>query len=209
MSNYAGINTGFTLSSHISSEQTENKPITNTKNKFVSKDEPEAWSHGYWILPEKKSAVIDNETTLLTPGITKKDKVQMKLNDEFNPNDFSVPYKNNLPTENCNPKSGFYYTNKNIGAGRGFGNLEISNDIRYGDASRHDTKEFKEVKEGQQLFDYQFQYLDRNFQDPSHIVMGIPRGGESTRKQNQLTVNTMREDSTDFEARTKTIKFNY
>jgi|LauGreDrversion4_2_1035121.scaffolds.fasta_scaffold672587_2 hypothetical protein len=207
MSNYADINSAFTLSSHVKPEETQSNPVS--KNKFVTKDKPDTWSHGHWVLPEKKPNVVDNETILITPGITKREKIQMKLNDEFQPNDFSVRYTNSLKTEQCNPREGFYYTNKDVGAGRGFGNLEISNDIRYGDASRHDTKEFKEVREGQQFFDYQFQYLDRNFQDPSHIVMPIPRGGESTRKQNQLTVNTMREDSSDFEARTKTIKFNY
>lgn len=207
MSNYANINFGFTLSSHIKNDEITNNQIS--KNKFVTKDEPESWSHAYWILPDKKSSVVDNESQLMTPGISKREKIQMKLTDDFNPNDYNVRYKNSLQTENCDPRSDFYYTNKDVGAGRGFGNLEISNDIRYGDASRYDTKEFKEVKEREQLFDYQFQYLDRNFQDPNHIVMPMPRGGESTRKQNQLTVNTMREDSSDFEARTKTINFNY
>ncbi len=103
----------------------------------------------------------------------------------------------------------FYYTNKNIGAGRGFGNLEISNEIRYGDASRANTKEYKEEKESKQIFEYQFQYLDKNFQDPEHIVMPIPRGGEITRKQNQLVINTMRQNTTSFDDINKTIKFNY
>lgn len=207
MSNYADINSAFTLNSHVKSEESQSKSAI--KKKFITKDEPQSWSHGHWVLPEKKANVIDNESVLITPGITKREKIQMKLNDEFDPNDYNLRYKNNLKTEKCNPREGFYYTNKDVGAGRGFGNLEISNDMRYGDASRHDTKEFKEVREGQQFFDYQFQYLDRNFQDPNHIVMPIPRGGESTRKQNQLSVNTMREDTSDFEARTKTIKFNY
>jgi len=103
----------------------------------------------------------------------------------------------------------FYYTNKNIGAGRGFGNLEVSNEIRYGDASRANTKEYKEEKESKQIFEYQFQYLDKNFQDPEHIVMPIPRGGEITRKQNQLVINTMRQNTTSFDDINKTIKFNY
>lgn len=209
MSNFADINVAFTLSSHIKSDETQNKTNTNIKNKFVTKNNPEEWSHGHWILTDKKQNVVDNETILLTPGITKREKVQMKLNDNFNPNDYNVQYKNSLKTEHCNPRDDFYYTNKDVGAGRGFGNLEISNDIRNGDASRYDTKEFKEIKEGQQFFDYQFQYLDRNFQDPNHIVMPMPRGGETTRKQNQLTVNTMREDTSDFNERTRTIKFNY
>jgi hypothetical protein len=207
MSNYADINSAFGISTHIKSSENVAKP--DVKNKFITRENPREWTHGHWIMDEKKSQVIDNETTLITPGITKRDKIQMKLNDQFDPNNYNLLYKNSLKTEVCTDSDDFYYTNKDTGAGRGFGNLNISNDIRYGDASRHDTKEFKEVKEGQQFFDYQFQYLDRNFQDPSHIVMPIPRGGESTRKQNQLTVNTMREDSSDFEARTKTIKFNY
>ena len=103
----------------------------------------------------------------------------------------------------------FYYTNKNIGAGRGFGNLEVSNEIRYGDASRANTKEYKEEKESKQIFEYQFQYLDKNFQDPEHIVMPIPRGGEITRKQNQLVINNMRHNTTNYDDTNKTIKFNY
>ena len=68
----------------------------------------------------------------------------------------------------------------------------------------------KQEKEAQQFFDFQFQYLDRNFQDPNHVVMTIPRGGESTRKQNQLTVNTMRNPNPlENDERTKTIKFKY
>lgn len=207
MSNYADINISFGLSGHIKDNDTQNK--SNIKDKFVTKDNPESFSHGYWILPETKSDVIDNETLLIAPGINKRDKIQMKLNDKFEPDDYNIQYKNSLPTEFCDTRSDFYYTNKDGSAGRGFGNLNISNDIRYGDASRTDTKEFKENQEGLQLFDYQFQYLDRNFQDPNNIVMPIPRGGEATRKQNQLSVNTMRQDTSDFEERTKTIKFNY
>ena len=86
----------------------------------------------------------------------------MKLTDKLNPNDYNLIYKNSLRTENCEQRHDFYYTNKDVGAGRGFGNLEVSNDIRYGDASRHNTKEFKEITESQQFFDYQFEYLDRN-----------------------------------------------
>lgn len=76
-------------------------------------------------------------------------------------------------------------------AGRGFGNLNIANELR-GDSSRSDTKEYREYRETQEIASHKFSFLDRNFQDPSHIVMSIPRGGESTRKQNQLYVDTMR-----------------
>jgi hypothetical protein len=89
MSNFADINTAFTLSSHIKPDETQNK-TNNIKDKFITKDKPEEWSHGYWILPDKKQNVVDNETILLTPGITKREKIQMKLNDNLNPNDYNV-----------------------------------------------------------------------------------------------------------------------
>ena len=204
MSNYSDINTSFKLI-----DNNDKNKISNIKNKFIINDDPASSSHSYYVRDSNKSNVIDDESLLLTSSINKREKVQMMLIDELNPNNFNIQYKNNLKTEFCNNNTGFYYTNKDIGAGRGFGNLIISNDMRKGDASRYDTKEFKEIKEGQQLFDYQFQYLDRNFQDPSHIVMQIPRGGEATRKQNQLSINTMRHDTSDFDERMKTIKFDY
>ena len=39
--------------------------------------------------------------------------------------------------------------------------------------------------------------------------MPIPRGGEITRKQNQLVINTMRHNTTNYDEINKTIKFNY
>ena len=125
----------------------------------------------------------------------------------YAPFDLNINTSNNPSNNLTNDK--FYYTNKNIGAGRGFGNLEISNDIRHGDASRVDTKEYKEKRESDQIFEYQFQYLDKNYQDPAHIVMPIPRGGEITRKQNQLVINTMRHNTTNYDDHNKTIKFDY
>jgi len=101
------------------------------------------------------------------PILTKINKPQLKK-------DFNFNYTLNTP-------------------GRGFGNLNISNEIRNGDSSRYDTKEFREKRESEQMFEHQFSFLDRNFQDPSHIVMPIPRGGSSTRSQNQLNIDTMRD----------------
>ena len=44
----------------------------------------------------------------------------------------------------------------------------------------------KKKKEETLFFDYQFNYLDKNFQNPNNPVLPFPRGGETTRKQNQL-----------------------
>ncbi len=86
------------------------------------------------------------------------------------------------------------------GPGRGFGNLNISNEIRNSNNSRDDSKK------SMQVFDYKFQYLDKNFQDPSHIVMPIPRGGVTTRDQIQLDVDSMRGD---MKEKPKKFEFKY
>jgi hypothetical protein len=180
------------------------------KNKFFIRGDPSEDVPGHYKNILTKSDTIENETDLITPKINSKDKTQMKLKNSFHPSDYNLNYENNLRKDD-NQKTGFYYNNRDVGPGRGFGNLNISNDIRNGDSSRYYTKEFKQEKEAQQFFDYQFQYLDRNFQDPNHVVMSIPRGGESTRKQNQLSVNTMRNPNAieKDDERIKTIKFKY
>lgn len=67
-------------------------------------------------------------------------------------------------------------------AGKGIGNMSISNDIRNGNSSRCDTRERRDTIESRQFFDYRFNYLDKNYQDPNHIVLPFPRGGDTTRK---------------------------
>jgi hypothetical protein len=191
---------------------------SNTKNETVKKDkffvreDPSQNVPGYHKMSQEKCQVIDNETKLLTPGVQTKDKTQVVLKKELDPSNYNLNYEDGLRKFQTQ-KTGFYYNNRDVGPGRGFGNLNISTEIRNGDASRNETKEYREKQEGQQMFDYQFQYLDRNFQDPNHIVMSIPRGGVQTRKQNQLSVNTMRtfqsEDQYQDTELTETIKFNY
>jgi hypothetical protein len=139
-----------------------NKIIFNYKNKFSIKNNPSEDIPGFSKMTKNKLESVGIESKL-------------QLN----------KYKDNKDLNRVD----FYYTNSAVGPGHGFGNLEISNDIRNGNSSRNDTKEFKEIRESNQLFDYQFQYLDRNFQDPNHIVMPIPRGGNTTREKTQLFVN--------------------
>jgi len=185
----------YSLIEIVDDSNTKNKIVENpkkiTKDKFfvrkdISQDVP-----GYHKMSQEKCQVIDNETNLLTPGIQTKDKTHIVLKKELDPSNYNINYENGLRKFQTQ-KTGFYYNNKDIGPGRGFGNLNISTEIRNGDASRNETKEYREKQEGHQMFDYQFQYLDRNLQDPNHIVMSIPRGGVQTRKQNQMSVNTMR-----------------
>ena len=144
-----------------------NTKAPNTKDKFILRNNINNDNiHGTYILPETKSELIDMESQLKKSSITTKNKTEKILDD----NSYGAIFS----------------------AGRGFGNLNVANDIRYADSSRLDSKEYREQRETMQTFDYQFSYLDRNFQNPDNIVMPIPRGGESTRKQNQLNIDTMR-----------------
>ena len=170
---------------------------------FRTVEDPSKDPHAYLIMQQKKSSIIDEESQLLTSRMNSKNKMQVKLNNDFNPNSFDLSYaafEYNTPNKEVNN-----YSIPDIGAGRGFGNLDISNDIRNSSASREYTKEYRENKESQTLFDFQFNYLDKNFQDPNHIVLPFPRGGETTRKQNQLEVNNMRQNPESL----NTIQFKY
>jgi len=146
------------------------------KQKFIEKESP----NDFWLSKEKS---IDNESKLKKSQLTTKEKIDTKSNHQQD-------------TQYCN--------NKSMSAGRGFGNLNISNDIRYGGSSRMDTKEFKEKQESRQMLDFHFQYLDKDYQNPNNIVMPIPRGGDMTRKQKSTTNNTLDRNHT-----IDSIKFDY
>ena len=118
--------------------------------------------------PTNISNIVDKETELLTPFMKDNEKTQVKLNNILNPNDFTLNYHN---AKKNNNNYDYYYSTRDIGPGRGFGNLNISNDIRKGSQGRLDTKIFKETQESQQLFDYQYQILDKNYQEPFSISL--------------------------------------
>lgn len=148
----------------------------NTKNKFIEKKFEDF--NGYWDINIAHSELIDQENNLITHNI-KDNKSQIELNNEFDPFDYNLMIKKKKDREeNIN----FYFNVKDGGAGRGFGNMNISNDIRFGNASRSENKEFKRNIEEKTSFDFQFNYLDKNFQNPNNLVLPFPRGGELTRK---------------------------
>jgi hypothetical protein len=68
-------------------------------------------------------------------------------------------------------------------AGRGIGNLDASNHVRYGMDSRNDLETISDME----LDKYRFHFHWRNYQDPNHIVFPIPRGGIDTRNLDKYT----------------------
>jgi hypothetical protein len=119
-----------------------------------------------------------SKTELLKPEITNKRKIKLELTKQLNPNIFDRPITNMSKEKNSNI---CYYPPQEKGAGHGFGNLSISNQIRFGDNTRMDTKVFKANKESQ-LID-RWDFIDDRYQNPNNLVMQLPRGGDSTRSQ--------------------------
>ena len=90
--------------------------------------------------------------------------------------------------------------------GRGFGNLDISNQVRIGNPSRIDNNLHKEYLESNVTFNYQIDYhnnsnnienksFTKNTYTPlfiNHDNNMLNRIGENTRKQNQLNVDVFR-----------------
>ena len=149
----------------------------NYKNKFTINNKK---INDEYLISTLKSNVIEDETSLLTPFLNKRDKTQIKLSSNFSPDDYNLLYCDSL--QYPNDKFEFYYNNKNIGAGRGFGNLNISNNIRNIYSTRKDSKEYKLIQEGIQMFDYQFEFNNNDIGNSKNVVIPIPRGGISTRK---------------------------
>ena len=71
-----------------------------------------------------------------------------------------------------------------IGAGRGIGDLDISEMIRTGQDTRRNNDIYREKQESSVT--NRFHILDKDLQDPKNIVMDIPRGGVQTRKNKKL-----------------------
>jgi hypothetical protein len=72
---------------------------------------------------------------------------------------------------------GEYINNGYKGNGRGFGDVEISADLRYGQNSRKESK----TARTQDLKDYSFNSMFQNFGDESNNVLPFARGGIDTR----------------------------
>jgi hypothetical protein len=143
----------------------------NTDKKNYYCDTPGFWQY------DKKWDVIDDESKLITPGVGTRHKSQIQLNETIHPNNYTIPIQNNLQKESDEK---VYFSGYDTGPGRGFGNLTISNDIRIGDFTRTETKNFKANKESEVID--RWQYIDNRFQNSNNLVLPIPRGGESTRK---------------------------
>jgi hypothetical protein len=160
----------------------------NTDNKNYYCDTPGFWQY------EEKSNIIEQETNIITPNIGTRQKTQIELPKNIHPNNYSIPIENKLQNE-LNEK--VYFSGYDTGPGKGFGNLSISNDIRIGNFTRLETKDNKINKESELI--NRWEYIDDRFKNPNNLVMQLPRGGESTRKNTSEPFTTQSIEQREFQ----------
>jgi len=160
----------------------------NTDNKNYYCDTPGFWQY------EEKSNIIEQETNIITPNIGTRQKTQIELPKNIHPNNYSIPIENKLQNE-LNEK--VYFSGYDTGPGKGFGNLSISNDIRIGNFTRLETKDNKLNKESELI--NRWEYIDDRFKNPNNLVMQLPRGGESTRKNTSDPFTTQSIEQREFQ----------
>ena len=158
-----------------------NKNIKNYNNiskkqKYINNKTIENGSvPGFWQYSSNNN-LIENENNLRSQQ-SYIHKNSFETPNEFELKNYTIPLQSKLSKKNLqfNRLPGTHY-----GPGKGIGNLDVLNDLRRGSATRLDSNQWKINKE--QIINNRFEYLDRNVQNPNHIVMPFPRGGEMTRK---------------------------
>ena len=174
---YFPFNSNDNLDKYNPEKMNKKERYHNTDNKNYYCDTPGFWQY------EEKSNIIEQETNLISPGIGTRQKTQIELPKHIHPNNYSIPIENKLQKE-LNKK--IYFSGYDTGPGKGFGNLSVSNDIRIGNFTRLETKDFKVNKESELI--NRWEYIDNRFNNPNNVVMDIPRGGESTRKNSSQLI---------------------
>lgn len=142
------------------------------KNKFVNNTNNEYNKQPYFYVP-----VSDNRQDQYKNNYNNKSKISMELNQHFDPYNYDLNYSNTINTNN---QEFTYYSPYNQGPGRGFGNLNINNDIRNASQSRQHTDGFRVNRESETL--NRFDYIDNRYSNPNNLVLPFSRGGETSRK---------------------------
>jgi hypothetical protein len=123
----------------------------------------------------KNLDITNVDTYLRYPMAFCRDKENYKDVDCDNIVISNVPRQRDLNT-------GCYWIVPNKSGGRGFGDLDVNNDLRYAADTRNN---FDYEDNPTSIRPNRFYELNRNVQDPEHLVMKIPRGGYDTRHMNK------------------------
>jgi hypothetical protein len=178
-------NNNYNINYNINYNENNNQEIlknnknnkNNKKLKFADLDLIDRNKPELILLPKQET--IMHENFLIFSKDKKVKKTEAILRDEIRPNNYNVSLINTTTNETKIPH--LRIDGVDVGAGRGFGNLNISNDIRNGEDSRLENHKFKRIKEAEVID--RFDFLDKNYQNPQNLILPFPRGGDLTRKK--------------------------
>ena len=125
-----------------------------------------------------QSSDVDTETSLRNAEITNKVKQVTKL--DIDKDNKGKDYRNfSLMSEKLREtlNHGDYVNNGYKGNGRGFGDVIVSQDLRYGNNSRDEKK----TARSHDLKELKFNNLIISLNDEDNVVLPFPRGGIDTR----------------------------
>jgi hypothetical protein len=143
------------------------------KNKFIDTSKIDYNKQHHYNIGEKNCITFENNNN----NFESREKTLLKLKDKMDPYDYDLNYTNEIKKNN---KEFTYFSPYNQGPGRGFGNLNIANDMRTGSSSRSETSDFKNFRES--IVVDRFQYIDERYANPDNIVFPEARAGVNTRK---------------------------
>ena len=147
----------------------------NKKNKFIENLEIKINKQPYYD--------IDNTTTnindILKNNYNSKNKSRIELKDNLDPYDYEISYSNKTKKD-LKGQEYIYYSPYDQGPGRGFGNLNVNNNIRKSESTRKTTEDFRLFRESE-IID-RFDFIDNRYMKSQNVVFPYPRSGDTTRK---------------------------
>ena len=190
---YCNLDTSYLLEVDQDIKKKFENNESNEKQKFINNTGSTTFSNGI-ILPNKNSSLKNNnvevDSFLRIPANLYQNKTSVEMKKELDHNKCDLLYSNRMELHPVNKKKNVSIINDKpyIGAGRGIGDLDISEMIRTGQDTRRYNDQYREKQESHVID--RFHILDKDYQDPNHIVMDIPRGGVQTRKNKKLIDQT-------------------
>jgi hypothetical protein len=151
----------------------------NKKNKFIENKNNEINKQPYYNYDN-----LINLNDITKENYNSKTKTNIELNKTLDPFNYNLNYVNKIRKDVKGEEEFVYFAPYNQEAGRGFGNLNIGNNIRMSESSRLFTDEFKIYKESE--INDRFDYLDNRYSNPDNLVFPFPRSGETTRLINNI-----------------------
>ena len=148
------------------------------RNKFIDTSVTDLNRQPHYTIKHNIDALND-------ASFTNKNKTRLQLKETLDPYDYELNYFNRQVKDTKGENEYIYYSAYDQGPGRGFGNLNTSNEIRLGQSTRETTEDFRIYRESE--MGNRFEFIDNRFVNPNNIVFPMPRSGENTRKVNNIT----------------------